>query len=168
MARHAARKQTMVFRLPTVQEEVAGWWKAPMSICSLGQQDFLLQHDFHGARDLRETWKEETLVLARVLQYCAERLAAPPGVLCSMVRDLQRCMEPLMHLKGDDILEASLLEAADNEPGASLTLAEEATLLGKDPTPWEAWETTICPPDCLKEIPEPKVTARVVGPQDIQ
>ena len=43
-----------------------------------------------------------------------------------------------MCLEGDDILEASLLEAADNEPGASPTLTEEATLLGEDLTPEEA------------------------------
>ena len=52
-----------------------------------------------------------------------------------------------MYLKGDDILEVLLLEATDNEPGASLTLAEEPTLLGKDPTPQEAQETTTHPPD---------------------
>ena len=73
-----------------------------------------------------------------------------------------------MHLKGDDILEASLLEAADNGPGASQTLAEEATLLGKDPTPQEARETTTCPPDCQEDTPEPKDAAGVVGPLDIQ
>ena len=44
-------------------------------------------------------------------------------------------MAPLMHLERDDILEALLLGATDNEPGTSLMLAEEATLLGNDPTP---------------------------------
>ena len=51
-------------------------------------------------------------------------------------------MEPLMCLKGDDVLEALLLQATDNEPGTSLTLAEEATLFGENPTPQEAQETT--------------------------
>ena len=86
----------MTFRLPTVQEEVVGWWEAPMDICSLGQQDFLPDCDFHGARELRETHKEETLVLARALQPYVKRSGAPPGVLCSIVRDLQRSMESLM------------------------------------------------------------------------
>ena len=125
----------MTFSLPTVQEEVVGWSEAPMGICSLARQDFLPHHDFCGTRDLRETWKEETLVLAGALQCCVGRLWAPPRVLCSMVRDLQRCRKPLMHLEGDDILEASLLEAANNKPGALLTLAEEAALLGKESTP---------------------------------
>ena len=109
-----------------------------MGICSLGQQDFLLHCDFCGTRDLRETWKEETLVLARALQHCVERPGAPPGVLWSMVRDLQRCMEPLMCIKGDSGLEASLCEATDNKPEVSMTLAEEAAHFGKAPTPKEA------------------------------
>ena len=46
-----------------------------------------------GQRDLRETQKEESLVLARALQCCMERSEVPPRVLYSMVRDLQRCME---------------------------------------------------------------------------
>ena len=77
-------------------------------------------------------------------------------------------MEPHMCLKGDDILEASLLEVADNEPGASPSLAKETTLLGKDPTLWEAQETCTHPLDCLEETPKPDVTAGVAGLLDIQ
>ena len=76
MVQWAARKQAMAFRLSTVQEEVSGWWEAPMSIHGLGQQDFLLHCDFHWTRDLRETWKEETLALARALQCCVETSGA--------------------------------------------------------------------------------------------
>ena len=75
-------------------------------------------------------------------------------------------MEPLMHLKGDDIVEALLLEATDNKLGAFQTLAEEAALLSEDPTPHEAWETTTFPPDHPEDIPKPKGTAGVVDPQD--
>ena len=63
----------------------------------------------------------------------------------------------LMQLGGDDILEALLPEATDNEPGASPTPAEEAALLGNDATPQEAWETTIHPPDPWRRPPSPKV-----------
>ena len=49
----------------------------------------------------------------------------------------------------------------------SLSLAEEAALLGEDPTPQEAWETTTHPPDDQEETTKSKVTARVVGPLDI-
>ena len=69
-----------------------------------------------------------------------------------------------MHLKCDNVLEASLLEATDNQPGVSPTLAEEATLLGEDCTPQEPQETTTCPPDCLEEAPKPNVAAGVAGP----
>ena len=73
------------------------------------------------------TQNEGTLVLAKALQHCMEWLG----------QDLQRCMEPLMCLEGDDMLEASLLEATDNEPGASPTPKEEVTLLGEDSAPQE-------------------------------
>ena len=65
---------------------------------------------------------------------------------------------PLMHLQGDDMLEASLLGAADNKPGMSSILAEEAVLLG-DPTPQVTHAATTHPSDCPEETPEPKGTA---------
>ena len=40
-----------------------------------------------------------------------------------------------MCLQGDDVLEACLLKATDNEPGVSPVPAEEAALLGEDPAP---------------------------------
>ena len=108
MVQQIARKQTVAFRLPTVQKEVVGWWEAPLNIHSLGQQDFLPHCDFCGMRDMRETQEEGTLVLAKALQHCVERSWVPSGLLCNAVQDLQRCMEPLMYLKGDDMLEALL------------------------------------------------------------
>ena len=60
-------------------------------------------------------------------------------------------MEPLMCLKGDDILAALLFEAAETEQGTSPTSAEEATHFGKDPSPTEAWEMTTCPPDHIED-----------------
>ena len=102
---------------------------------------------------------------------CGE-VGAPPGMLCDMAWYLQRCMEPLMYLKDDDILEASLLETTDNESGASPTLAEEAALLGEDPPSQEAQKTTACPADHQEETPKPKVRAQlewaVTDPQAIQ
>ena len=73
-----------------------------------------------------------------------------------------------MHLEGDDILVASLLKAADNEPGVSPTLAEDATLLGENHTSQEVQKTTTCPPDYLEETPEPEGTAGSVDPHDVQ
>ena len=160
------RKQAVAFRLSAVQEEVAGLWEAPLNICSLSWQDFLPHCDFHGMRVLGETWKEGTLALAKVLQCGVERLGAPSGVLCNLVQDLQSCIEPLMCLEGDYIMETILLKASDNEPGISPTLAEEAALLGKDATPQEAQKTTTCPPDYLEEIPKPKGATELADPHD--
>ena len=165
MVQQIARKEAVAFRVPAVQEEVASWWEAPMSIGSLGWQDFLPHHDFHGTRNLRETQKEETLAQAKALQHCMERLGAPSGVLCSTVRDLQRCMKPLMCLKGDNVLEALLFGATDNEPGVSLILAE-ATLLGGDSAPQEVQEIITHPPYHQEETPESEAAAEVADPQN--
>ena len=67
----------------------------------------------------------------------------PPGDLCNAAQDLQRCMVPLMHLEGVEIVEASQLGLADDRPQMSPTLAEEAVLLGDEPEPQEA-TTFLC------------------------
>ena len=69
----------------------------------------------------------------------------PYSMLCGAARDLQRCMTNLMWFEEEDILEIPLLEPADNLPIASLTLEEEATLLGKSQ---EAQVTATYPPGC--------------------
>ena len=69
-------------------------------------------------------------------------------------------MAPLTQLKGDDILEALLLGATNNKSGTSPTMAEEASLLGNDPTPQGAWMITTCPSDC-QETPKPKGAAKL-------
>ena len=74
MVQQIARKQAAAFRLPTVQDEVVGWWEAQLSICGLGQWDFLPHCDFHGMRDFRENQREGTLALARALHHCVEKL----------------------------------------------------------------------------------------------
>ena len=78
------------------------------------------------------TRQQETLALASVLQCCAEQSGMPPGVLCNAALDLQRCMVPLMHLEGDEIVEASLLGPTYDRPRMSPMLAEENVLLGDE------------------------------------
>ena len=97
--------------------------------------------------------RKETLVLARALQQCMEKSGVPSRVLCDVAQDLHRFMASLMYPYGDDILEASLPGATNNEPGVSLTLVEEATLLGNNPTPQEAQAITACPSNCSEETP---------------
>ena len=77
--------------------------------------------------------QEKTLALARALQTCAERSGMLNGVLCNSARELQRCMAPLMHLSGNEIVEASLLGPTSDKHGTFPTLEEEATILGEEP-----------------------------------
>ena len=155
------RKQAAAFRLPAIQDDVSGGWEAPCRIHGLCQRKFLPHNDFCIMRVFRETRQEETLVLVRTPQHCVQKLGVPSEVLCDAAWNLQRCMVPLMHLKGEDILGTSLLGAADNEHGMSLTLEEEATLLGDDAKSQEAWEITTHPPNHPEETPMPKSAARL-------
>ena len=55
-------------------------------------------------------------------------------------------------------MEASLLEPADEEPGMSPTLAEEAVLLRDEPESQEAQETAVLPCEHLEDAPKPNYT----------
>ena len=154
-------KQATTFRLPAVQADVSDRWEVTCSNHSLDQRNFLPHSDFCGMRDFRETQWEETMVLAWALQHCVEKLGVPSGVLCDAVDDLQRCMAPLMCLKGDDIFEASLLGATDNESRMSPTWAEEAALLGDDPTPQGTQVITTCPSSYPEETPKTEGAAEL-------
>ena len=70
---------------------------------------------------------------------------------CNAAWDLQRCMAPLMHLEGDEIMETSLLRPMDNGPW---TPAEEAVLLGDEPEPQLA---TAHPCEHMEETPKDAV-----------
>ena len=79
-------------------------------------------------------------------------------------------MSPFMQLKGDDILEVSLLSLS---PMAYPTPVEEAVLMDDDdPKPQEAKVTTTCPSNNPEQAPQPKSAARlgwtVAGPQGAQ
>ena len=79
MVQQIAWKQATAFRQPAVQDQVVGWWGAPLSICGLGFWDFLPHWDFCRTRDFRETQREGTLALARALQHCGEKLGGLLG-----------------------------------------------------------------------------------------
>ena len=80
----------------------------------------------------------------------------PPGVLCDVACDLQRCMAPLMCLEGDEIVEASLLGPTDDESRMCPTPEEEALLLGDEPEPQEAKQATMFPCEHPGETPKSK------------
>ena len=76
--------------------------------------------------------QEKILALAWVLLCCAKILGALTRVLYNAMRELQRCMAPLMSLSRDDIVEASLLEPTGKECKTSPTQEEEAILMGEE------------------------------------
>ena len=102
--------KAVAFRLPLTQQEASSWWYSPPSFHRLHTYDFLPHSDTSGMRNIWTMRQEKMLVLAQVLQCCAEGLGAPPGVLCDVVWELQKCVTPLMSLNWGDIVEALLLE----------------------------------------------------------
>ena len=67
--------------------------------------DFLQHHNFQGMHDIWEARKEQTLALAMALQCCTEQAGGPSIMMCSVDRDLQRCMALLVEFKEEDVLE---------------------------------------------------------------
>ena len=114
-ALHYAQWQVVAFRLPLAQHESLGWWDAPSWLSGLCPWDFMPHIDTSGTKDFQATRQEKPLALAYALQACTERLGMPTGVPSDSVRELQRCMAPLMCLSGDEIVEASLLEPEGEE-----------------------------------------------------
>ena len=125
------------FRLPVAQQEASGWWDTPPALHGLCPQDFLPPTTASNSQNwvMRQA---KMLALAQALQACAEASGAKTGILCKAARKLQQCMAPLMTLKGDDIVEATLLRPTREEPGPSPTPEEEATLLDEEDEPSEA------------------------------
>ena len=74
------------------------------------------------------------------------------------ITEPSKCMEPLMCLEGDEIVEVSLIGPTDDGSGMSPTLVEEAVLLGHEPVPQEPQEATMCPCE-HPEVPEPEEPA---------
>ena len=151
-ALHYAQWQMAVFRLPLAQQDGSGWWDAPPWLSGLCPWDFMDHTKASGAKDFQTMRQEKTLALAHALQTCAERSGTLTGVLCSSVKELQRCIASLMCLSGDEIVEASLLDPTGEEDRTSPAPEEETALLGEEPKPPETPKATSLP-ECL-EIPE--------------
>ena len=139
------------------------WWDASPWLSGLCAWDFMPYTDASGTEDFQTVRQVKTLALAHALHACVERSGVPTGVLHDSVRELQRCMAPLMYLSGDEIVEASLLESAGKECRASPTSEEEANLLGEGPEPLETPKAT----SLLEhpEIPEPMESSECIDTQ---
>ena len=97
-ALHYVQWQVAAFRLPLVQQEALGWWDAPPWLSKLCLQDFMPHTNASSTKDFWTIRQWRNLALAHVLQVCAERSGVSTGILCNSVRELQRCMAPLMCL----------------------------------------------------------------------
>ena len=75
-------------------------------------------------------------------------------------------MAPLMHLGGDEIVEASLLEPAVEEHRTFPIPEEETTLLGEEPEPPETPKVTSLPEGL--EIPEPTEPSEQINAQPME
>ena len=75
--------------------------------------------------------------------------------MCGVVRDLWRCLVPLLQMHDEDIWEDSLLESVGDEPVAFQTPGEEALLLGEDPEPQGAQASTSLIPIWSEEALKP-------------
>ena len=91
--------------------------------------DFLQHHNFQGMQDIWEARKEQTLALAMALQCCTEQAGGPSIMMCSVDRDLQRCMALLVEFKEEDVLEIPPLKPLYADSTASPTHSEEPSLL---------------------------------------
>ena len=125
-ALHLAHWQAAAFWLPWAQQETAGWWTPPLAIAGFNLKDYMPLPTSSNFQILRQ---RKNMALARVLQACAEESGSPSGVLCDVAQEIQWCMDPLLILNGNEIVEASLLRTVKGECGTSPTPEEEVTLL---------------------------------------
>ena len=154
--------QAAAFRLPVVQQEASGWWDALPTHHRLSPQDFLPPTT---TSDFQINRQAKMLALAQALQACTEASGAETGILCEAARELQQCMAPLMTLRGDYIVEATLLRPTKEGLGPLPTLEEETALLSDEDEPAEEpteWTTTpvtpasSCPASILHSCPSQK------------
>ena len=71
------------------------------------------------------------------LQWHIKLLGTPPGILCSAVWDLSRCLEPL--IERDDLLDASMLEVAEEESVTFQPLGRRPCYWVRNQSPWPTW-----------------------------
>ena len=96
LAKHLACQQALAFHLLTAQKEVHGTWLAPSSLSELKRKEHQGPKDPQLMWDYHEVWKEETVVLAVVLQQCVVWARAPPDTFCRAVQELHRCLTMVM------------------------------------------------------------------------
>ena len=108
------------------------WVKKAMFLCRNLWKSICPHNGWRSTRDFWTVRQEKTLALAIALQCCAGRSGVLTRVLCNVPWVLQKCITPIMSLKGDDIVEASLLEPTGEEPRTSPTPEQEPPSWGRN------------------------------------
>ena len=84
--------QAVTFHLLATQKKVHSTWITPPCLAALGRKEYLALEDPRITQECQEVQKEETVVLAIVLQRCAIHAGASPSVFCRMVQELHKCL----------------------------------------------------------------------------
>ena len=89
-AKHPVHQQAVDFHLLAAQKAVHGAWLTPYSLAELKRKEYLGPKDPWLTLDYWEVWKEETIMLAIILQWCTIRAGAPSDTFCREVQELHR------------------------------------------------------------------------------
>ena len=82
-AKNMACQQAVAFCLVAAQKKVHGAWITPPCLSVLKRKEYLRPNEPWITQDYWEVQKEETVMLAIVLQWCAISVKAPPDVVVS-------------------------------------------------------------------------------------
>ena len=107
-----ACQQAAAFHLPVTQKEVHGYWTTPPCLAVLGKREYLAPKDHRIMWDYQEVWREEMVVLAIVLQKCANHARASPNVFCRAAQEFCKCLAPVIEEADLFNMETEILEGA--------------------------------------------------------
>ena len=95
-AKNMACQQPVAFHLPATQKEVYGAWTTPLCLSVLRRKEYLGSKDPQMTQDYWVVLREETIILAIILQQCTIHARAPPDVFCGAVQQLHECLAPVI------------------------------------------------------------------------
>ena len=87
-AKNMACQQAVAFCVPATQKEVQDTWLTPHCLSELKKKEYLGLKDPQLTSNYQEVWKEETVVLAIILQQCTIWARAPPDMFSGVVQEL--------------------------------------------------------------------------------
>ena len=120
-AKNMAHQQTVLFCLSATHKKVHGTWLAPTYLAQLKRKEYLGPKDPWLTWDYQEVWKEETIMLAIVLQQCAIWAGVPPDAFCGEVKELQECLVPVVEEGNFFNMEKEIWEGVMKDPMVATT-----------------------------------------------